>query len=294
MTIRMAMALLGLALSLTAPATAETNLRIDPALHDNRVEIPSGDGTMISGYLYRPADSAARPAVVMLHGCSGMLTRKYGRLKSREAAWRDIFLAEGYVVLLLDSFTARGLRTICAISLRKRPVEPFRERPHDAYGALQWLQAQSFVEPDKIALGGWSNGAMTMLWTVFSGAEQRPASLQHDFHTAFGFYPGCITLRKRQPEFTAAVPTLLQLGADDNWTWPKPCRELAETANQQGGATMIVETYEGAVHSFDHPTSKRRTISVSNNRQVRIGSHPEARRKAIERIRAYLKAAFRP
>ena len=38
----------------------------------------------------------------------------------------------------------------------------------DAYGALRWLQAQPFVIPSKVALGGWSNGAMSMLTKVHS------------------------------------------------------------------------------------------------------------------------------
>ena len=214
----------------TAIETGAADLPLYPRLLANRVSIGSGDGTEISGFLYRPQTDDPRPAVLILHGCSGLLTKKSGRLKSRETAWRDIFLAEGYVVLLLDSFTERGHRSICKISIRKRPIEPHRERPHDAYGALRWLQAQPFVIPSKVALGGWSNGAMSMLWTVDAAAPQRPANLTHDFRAAFGFYPGCITLKKRRPDYTAAVPTFLQLGADDDWTWPKPCQDLAERA----------------------------------------------------------------
>jgi len=278
---------------LSTAAIAKDVGDIDDALRPHRVSIESGDGTRISGYLYRPETAEPAPAVLMLHGCSGMLTHKYRRLKSRETAWRDIFLAQGYVVLLLDSFTERGHKTICKISLSDRPIEPHRERPHDAYGALRWLQGQPFVNPKKVALGGWSNGAMTMLWTVYGNARQRPKNLEHDFRAAFGFYPGCITLRKKAPDYFAAVPTLLQLGADDNWTLPKPCLALAEEAATRGGHPITVDLYKGAAHSFDHPKSKRRTITVSNNRQVRLGTHPAARAKAIERIKSYLKTHFR-
>ena len=131
----------------TAIEAGAADLPIDPRLLANRVSITSGDGTEISGYLYRPQTTDPRPAVLMLHGCSGLLAKKSGRLKSRERAWRDIFLAEGYVVLLLDSFTERGHRSICETSIRKRPIEPHRDRPHDAYGALRWLQDQPFVIP---------------------------------------------------------------------------------------------------------------------------------------------------
>ncbi len=276
----------------TAIDAGATDLPIDPRLLTNKVSIGSGDGTEISGYLYRPQTTDPRPAVLILHGCSGLLTKKSGKLKSREAAWRDIFLAEGYVVLLLDSFTERGHRSICEISTRKRPIEPHRERPHDAYGALRWLQGRPFVIQSMVALGGWSNGAMSMLWTVDAAAPQRPANLTHDFRAAFGFYPGCITLNKRRSNYSVAVETLLQLGADDNWTWPKPCQELAERATSNGGARIEVETYERAAHSFDHPKSKRRKITVSDGRQVWIGTQRTARNAAIKRIRSFLAASF--
>jgi dienelactone hydrolase len=157
---------------------------------------------------------------------------------------------------------------------------------------LRWLQSQPFVAPDKIVLGGWSNGAMAMLWTVFTGAPYRPKSFNHDFRAAFDFYSGCSTLQKREQRYTAAVPTLLQLGTDDNWTLSEPCRELVETVNTESGARMTTESYEGAVHSFDHPTSKPRTISIISGRRVRIGSDPVARHKAIDQIRRFLRSVF--
>ncbi len=274
------------------PGSTPAKAQSEQALAGDKVMLRSGDGSLISAYLFRPLTREPRPAIIMMHGCSGLLTRKYGRLKSRETAWRDIFLAERYVVLLVDSFTERGYRSICQISLADRPIKPDRERPYDAYGALLWLQSQAFVAPDNIVLGGWSNGAMSMLWTVFSNAFQRPQNLVYDFRAAFGFYPGCINLRKRLPAYTAAVPTLLQLGADDNWTWPKPCEELTKSANAIGGELIIADTYEGAVHSFDHPTSKLRSISVNNSRQVRIGSDLEARKKSIDRVLFFLSSKF--
>lgn len=273
-------------------ATAAEPPSLSPALAALRVAVASGTGETISGYLYRPPGDAPQPAVLMLHGCSGLLDKR-GDLKSRETMWRDLLLAEGYVVLLLDSFTDRGIRSLCRVALNQRPVEPHRERPHDAYGALRWLQAQPFVKPDRIALAGWSNGAMTMLWTLAEDAPQRPKDLAHEFRAAIGFYPGCITLRKEKPGYRAAAPTLLQIGASDDWTLPKPCSELAADSNGRGGARIDLDAYDGAYHNFDSPNSKPREITVSNNRRVHVGSHPEARARAIERVRGYLRAALR-
>ena len=275
----------------TTPSAVETSRDLLP----RRVSVNSGDGTPLNAYLYRSELMQPGPAVVMMHGCSGLLTKR-GTLKTRETLWRDILLAEGYSVLLLDSFNPRGHRTICRI--KTRPILPERERPHDAYGALQWLQSQPFIDPRRIALMGWSNGAMAMLWTIRNNARQRPKYLQNDFAIAVGFYPGCIKIGRT--DFTAKVPTLLQVGLDDNWTWPKPCITLVKASNHRGGTAMEIDAYEGAVHAFDNSKSKRRTITTRNSvyrsgeKSVTVGYHREAHQKAIMRVKSYLQAMLGP
>lgn len=283
-----------LALPLLATAVrveAQTPLPVASDLAPHRVTIASGTGEIISGYLHRPAGEAPRPAVVMLHGCSGMLDR-HGALKSREMTWRDILREDGYVVLLLDSFTDRGIRSLCRVKSGERSVNPERERPHDAYGALRWLQAQPFVKPDRVALAGWSNGAMTLLWTIRAGAPQRPGDLAHDFRTAVGFYPGCIVIRRELPHYTAALPALLQVGLADEWTKPQPCIDFVAEANARGGARLEIDAYDGAYHAFDYPAMNVREVTISGGRKVPAGTHPEARATAIARVRAWLRTAL--
>lgn len=286
------------ALFLAACQTASGSPARVPAqsLQTNEVSFQSGDGSRLSGYLYKPEGPGPFDTVLMMHGCAGMLN-KDGTMKAREAAWLEILRAEGYAVLLADSFTGRGHGSIC--SIRNRPVTPSHDRPHDAYGALRWLQAQSFVRPDRIVLMGWSNGAMSMLWAVRQDAPQRPAGLAQDFRAAIGFYPGCIKLRREVPDYRAAVPVLLQIGLADDWTKPKPCMALVDEATVRGGgAKMAYDAYEGARHGFDHPNSRKRSITTkhsaysSGQRTVRIGTDPEARAQAIARVKAYLRAAF--
>ncbi len=137
--------------------------------------------TLISGLLLKPKVGRPFSAVIMLHGCSGMLTRS-GKLKKRPTFWSRWLAARGHLVLMADSFTPRGLNSIC--SIKNRPVKPDRERPYDAYGALQYLQARFDVRPDRIFLMGWSNGAMTLLWTVTAVTSARPTDLSHDFRAA--------------------------------------------------------------------------------------------------------------
>lgn len=285
-----ALVLFGCQTASTPPALIPSNV-----LKSHAITFKSGDGTQLTGYLYKPAGEGPFNTVLMMHGCAGMLN-KDGSMKARERAWLDLLRGEGYAVMLADSFTDRGYGSICRI--KNRPISPSKERPHDAYGALHWLQAQSFVRPNRIVLMGWSNGAMSMLWTVRRDAPQRPAALENDFRAAIGFYPGCIKLRREIEDYTAAVPVLLQIGLADDWTKPKPCMALVKEANARGGAKMAFDAYEDAYHAFDNPSSRVRTITTkhsvyrSGQRSVHVGTNREARERSIAKVKTYLQQTF--
>jgi len=250
--------------------------------------------TPLSGLLVRPESEGPHSAVIMLHGCSGMLTRS-GKLGKRPAFWSRWLAARGYLVLMADSFTPRGLGSICKV--KKRPVKPDRERPYDAYGALKFLLARPDVRPDQIFLMGWSNGAMSMLWTVKADAPARPDDLPHDFRAAIGFYPGCIKLS--QIDYTTKIPVLLQLGEADDWTSASPCLQLITDASLRG-SDMRADVYPGAYHNFDHPTSKVKVITTRNSvyksgqKEVHVGSNPKARAAAIANVAAFLDSFAHP
>jgi dienelactone hydrolase len=143
-----------------------------------------------------------------------------GRVSARERDWADRFVVAGYVVLLPDSFGSRGLGPQC--KNRDRDIGP-RGRVGDAVGAADWLASQPFVDPQRIALVGWSNGGSTVLWTV--SGSLKPAA--HDWRVAIAFYPGCRTPSENRGWKPRVVPNVL-IGAADDWTPPAPCRVLKE------------------------------------------------------------------
>ena len=71
---------------------------------------------------------------------------------------------DGYSVLMVDSFRPRSIDQTCAPATYNPAV--VAARPKDAYGALYYLQNQSFVRGDRIALIGWSAGGGTVLRTI--------------------------------------------------------------------------------------------------------------------------------
>ena len=126
-----------------------------PALADDSVSFPSLDGpltggkpTLLRGLLMKPEGIGPFPAIVALHGCNGPFNKE-GALVAREAAWAQLLTSHGYVVLFPDSFGPRDVATDC-----EGRVRAWAERSYDAYGALRYLQTQSFVIGERIGVMG--------------------------------------------------------------------------------------------------------------------------------------------
>jgi dienelactone hydrolase len=239
----------------------------------DRISFPSQDGTQVTGWLQKPDGNGPFPAVVALHGCSGLWTK--GALNARHADWGDRLQAAGFVVLFPDSLRSRGLESLC--NSRDREITP-KGRAQDAFGAATWLNAQSFVARGRIGLLGWSNGGSTALHAA--GGPLRPAGL--DFKAVVALYPGCKVIARNG--WSARVPVTILHGTDDDWTPAAPCEQLARA----GGANFVA--YPGAVHDFDHPNLPLRTRKAAYSQRedglVTIGTHQPSRDDAIRRVMA--------
>ena len=247
--------------------------------HAQRITFPA-KGVTLTGELRRPSGPGPFPAVVALHGCSGLYGRDNASLSSRHGDWAERLVAAGFAVLFPDSFNPRGYKEICTV--KDRPIVP-RDRADDALAAAYWLAAQPFVDARQINLLGWSHGAMTILQTIRPGflpAEPR-------FRAAIAFYPGCREIAKVEG-WRPQVPLTLLIGAADDWTQPGPCRELA------GAVGFRFIEYPDAYHDFDAPNTPvriRSGISSVKSGQVHIGTNPAAREASIKEVMRILAPA---
>ncbi len=258
------------------------------------VRFPACDGTPLSGIVAFPEGEGPFPGLIALHGCSGLWTESH-RLKSREADWAKRLTGAGYAVFFPDSFSARGVRSIC--SKVDRPILPERERVRDAYDALLWFQGQPEVRADRVALLGWSHGAMTTLWAMATQSPGRPDGLSQDFVGAVAFYPGCAQIGRERPNYAAAAPMLWQLGAEDDWTPAAPCVKLASRSGS--GAKIEIDVYPSAHHGFEQPIGTVHEVLVKNaiyktgEKVVHVGANPDARARAVERVMTWLDDVLR-
>src|SRR5436305_2493947 len=149
-----------------APAAAAQQVGLDAP--DKRaletVHFASLDGTTnLTAYLGRHPGEAPRPAVVLMHGCSGLLNPQ-GRIIPLYRAWMRALFAKGYDVLTVDSAASRGFGQTCTAGANR--IKMWRDRPKDAYAALAYLQAQPHVQADRIGVMGWSQGGGVGLLTI--------------------------------------------------------------------------------------------------------------------------------
>lgn len=220
--------------SATWPPTP-LQLRLATASGDTIAERAS---VTLVGELHRPSGDGPFPAVVLLHPCRRQLPREI------ERADAERYTALGYAVLAVDSLGARGLTDGCAGG--GASVDGVM----DAYGALMHLATLPFIDPERIAVVGYSFGASIALSAVeFDGPERL---FDRQFIAAVAYSPTC-------PEKLAvSVPTVILAGALDDWSPVRFCQQMMSRRTGLG-APMKLVVYPETQHAFNLPLPPRRS-----------------------------------
>ena len=155
-----------------------------------------------------------------------------------------------------------------------------------------YLRSRPDVDPERIALLGWSHGAMTTLSSI-NAKDERVAAQHLYFKTAIAFYPGCRDSLAAREGYSLALPLKMLLGGSDNWTAPGPCIELAgrlENAHEP----VVLTVYPDAYHGFDEPGTVPHQRYDIPGLTVTVGSNPAAREDAYSKVKEYLREAIGP
>lgn len=220
----------------TAPSRPAPLLASDAT---GTLEFPVDDGLTLTGDLVLPDGTEKVGAVVLMHGCSGLPTRSV-------TVWQPLLRSWGYATFVVDSFGGRNLRGVCGNALRLTGAE----RIPDAYGALKLLARHPRIDPERVALMGFSHGGIAALAGASTWARRRYAAPEGPaFRAFFPFYPYCNAI---VPEMTEGIagPVRLHIGELDDWTPARSCQELGALARSMG-YDFQVAVYAGARHSFD-------------------------------------------
>ena len=239
------------------------------------VTFDSADGKVkLTAYLYLPDAKAwpgPRPAIVMLHGRSGVFSssaKQYDAttLSSRTVMWGKFWAERGYVGLYVDTFGprgyAKGFEAGTNDGSRPQEINEITVRPFDAYMGLKYLRGRGDVQKERVFLQGWSNGGSAALSTMAEktvGMEKpTPAT---GFRAAIAVYPGCTPVTKHYGKnYRSYAPVLLLIGTDDEEVSYRNCEKLAHSA-RSGDVEFI--SYAGATHSYDTPNPKRTAVKAN-------------------------------
>jgi len=237
-------------------------------------ESPLAGPQALQGFLRLPDGPGPSPAIVLLHGCGGGWRELDERWAKRLADW-------GYVTLTVDRFGTRGIIHACTGSMPPSTM-------YDAYRALSFLVGQPTVDPGRVAVVGFSQGAMLALLSVESGQIER--SSKEKFRAAIGFYPICAGLKGNM-----TVPVLIMIGELDDWTPASECRNLAEGRDDWGisrekgkGFPIEITIYPGAYHDFDVPRFHRPEKVLGHHLEF----NEAARDQAVDAVRKFLHATI--
>lgn len=200
--------------------------------------------------LYKPDGDGPFPALVIQHQCGGL---RGGRWQNQAILdWAKTAVAHGYVALVVDSLGPRSVETVCG---GPRNGVNFGRGTRDALLAGAHLRSLPFVDKERIALAGYSWGAMN---AVLASGKRWGEALGEGFRfrAAVAFYPGCFTLRPANAPGYEIVnadidrPLLVLMGGQDTETPAAECTGKLEPL-KAAGAPVTLHLYPQATHCWD-------------------------------------------
>lgn len=240
----------------------------------------------------RPEGDGPFPAILLFSGCEGLWDGD--RRRPLMGIYADIAASQGVVAVVVDSLKPRGIdsaeayREVCT-GLAVRGAE----RAGDVAVTIPWTRDLPFVDPDRIALAGWSHGGWAIMDMLAMPPDlEVPQSLtawpEDPFSGLTGMflaYPYCsFPALSPSQGFAEPLPAWAIHGTDDVTADPVPCDEAYAHLVAEG-APVDVEVIEGATHAFDRPD----VLPGSTSKYV-----PAFAEIAHERFRRFLREVLIP
>jgi dienelactone hydrolase len=197
-----------------------------------------GAPATLAGELRIPRPGSDRlPAVILIHGSGGV--------GGNVDAWAKEINSLGIAAFILDAFSGRGIVSTVGDQSQLDSLAMVI----DAYRALSLLASHPRIDPARIAVMGFSKGAVP---AVYSSNERfrklyDPANVPFAAH--IGLYTPC-NVQYRDDDKVTSAPIRLFHGIADDYVAIAPCRSYVERL-KRAGANVVLTEYPDAHHAYD-------------------------------------------
>jgi dienelactone hydrolase len=208
-------------------------------LSDRQFLTGSSEGTpvTVSGEFRIAQGSGRLPVVVLMHGSSGV--------SAAMEPWVHSFNAMGISTLVIDGFTGRGLTVV-------GPNQALLGRLNlivDIYRSLEILAKHPRVDPDRIALMGFSRGGQATLFASLDRFNKLWNKSGIRFAAYIPFYPDCSTSYVGDTEI-ADRPIRIFHGTPDDYNPVASCKAYVARLLEAKRDVVLTE-YPDSEHAFD-------------------------------------------
>jgi dienelactone hydrolase len=214
----------------------------------------NGKPVSVAGELRIAQGTGKLPVVVLMHGSSGV--------GAGMDPWVRHFNAMGISTFVIDGFSGRGLTAV-------GPNQAALGRLNfivDIYRSLEILAKHPRVDPERIALMGFSRGGQAALYASLDRFNKLWNKSGAQFAAYIPFYPDCSTSYATDTD-VAAKPIRIFHGTPDDYNPVASCKAFVQRL-QEAKRDVLLTEYADSQHGFDSGLVGMSTTTVSANSQT--------------------------
>jgi dienelactone hydrolase len=210
----------------------------------------AGRPTTIAGVLRIAQGSGRLPLVILMHGSGGF--------EENADLWARQFGALGISTFALDSFSGRGIASTVVDQSQLGRLNMIL----DLYRSLAVLATHPLVDPNRIAVMGFSRGGQAALYATLKRFQNMWNPSRIDPAAYIALYPQCNTTYIDDTDVTDH-PIRIFHGISDDYVAIGPCRAYFDRLKQAGKDVQMRE-YPDTWHAFDYPSLTTSPTVVHN------------------------------
>jgi dienelactone hydrolase len=249
--------------SIPKEIAARTEIYAIPSLTISDQQFLTGDANgkqvTVAGEFRIAQGLGKLPVVVLMHGSSGV--------GAGMEPWVRQLNGLGISTFVIDGFSGRGLTAV-------GPNQGLLGRLNfivDIYRSLEILARHPRVDPERIALMGFSRGGQATLYASLDRFQKLWNKSGVQFAAYIPFYPDCSTTYATDTEI-AARPIRIYHGTPDDYNPVASCKAYLARL-QEAKRDVVLTEYPDSQHGFDAGLLGVSTITVSANAQTARNCH---------------------